>query len=197
MSLCWGDNFSEHANEFITGSTFTFQRLFYGNSKLTDISGLVLPQESVSGCYAAMFRGCTSLINAGITIYLSTTDTSNNNTSTCSNMFFGCSSLVTAPTLPSTTLLRNCYQLMFQNCTSLQTAPTLPALSVSYYGYYSMFNGCSNLNSVTMYATNINATNATNSMLSNVAANGTFVKNSAATWTGVVPSGWTITYINL
>ena len=196
LSLCWGDDFDTHIDTFISGSTCTFDRLFY-ESKITDISGLVFPKESTDRCYNAMFKGCTSLVNAGTTIYLSTTDTGNRNTATCDSMFYGCSSLVTVPSLPATTLLRQCYAGMFKNCTSLQAAPLLPALTVSYYGYYLMFNGCSKLNSVTMYATNIGATSAVGSMLTGVAAEGTFGKNSAATWTGVVPSGWTINYITV
>ena len=37
-----------------------------------------------------------------------------------SNIFYGCTSLTTAPSLPATTLANNCYMDMFYGCTSLQ-----------------------------------------------------------------------------
>ena len=53
-------------------------------------------------------------------------------TSYCySFMFGGCTSLTTAPTLPSTTLASQCYNNMFSGCTSLTTAPTLPATTLA------------------------------------------------------------------
>ena len=60
-------------------------------------------------------------------------------------MFYGCTSLTTAPTLPATTLASGCYTYMFQGCTNLTTAPTLPAttLAISCYAY--MFSGCTSL----------------------------------------------------
>ena len=62
-----------------------------------------------------------------------------------SSMFWGCSSLSTAPELPATTLAMGCYGSMFQNCSSLTTAPELPAttLAMGCYGY--MFQNCSSL----------------------------------------------------
>ena len=46
-------------------------------------------------------------------------------------MFRDCSSLITAPELPATTLTEGCYSYMFQNCSSLTTAPELPATSLA------------------------------------------------------------------
>ena len=62
-----------------------------------------------------------------------------------SNMFNGCTSLTTAPDLPATTLADSCYSYMFYNCNSLTTAPELPAttLAVSCYSY--MFGSCTSL----------------------------------------------------
>ena len=62
-----------------------------------------------------------------------------------SNMFYGCTSLVTAPMLPATTLANNCYSSMFYNCTSLVTAPALPATTLVSNCYQSMFYGCTGL----------------------------------------------------
>ena len=61
------------------------------------------------------------------------------------NMFIGCRSLTTAPSLPATTLAPDCYGGMFYGCTSLTTAPNLPATTLADNCYYSMFYGCSSL----------------------------------------------------
>ena len=63
-----------------------------------------------------------------------------------SHMFYGCTSLTTAPELPSTTSYKYCYSYMFFGCTSLTTAPSiLPATTLSYECYRSMFYGCTSL----------------------------------------------------
>ena len=61
------------------------------------------------------------------------------------NMFFGCTNLTTAPALPATTLLDYCYSSMFYGCTSLTTAPALPATTLANYCYSYMFGGCTSL----------------------------------------------------
>ena len=61
------------------------------------------------------------------------------------NMFWDCTSLATAPELPATTLADSCYELMFYGCTSLTTAPELPATILAYHCYGSMFYGCTSL----------------------------------------------------
>jgi hypothetical protein len=111
-------------------------------------------------------------------------------------MFDGCTSLVTAPELPATTLADYCYQQMFYNCTSLTTAPELPATTLADSCYQSMFSGCSKLNYIKMLATDISAINCLYSWVKNVASNGTFVKNpdmnSLPTGVSGIPSGWTV-----
>lgn len=64
------------------------------------------------------------------------------------SMFYGCTSLITAPELPATTLANYCYYEMFYNCTSLTTAPTLPATVVTMFCYSNMFYGCTSLTTV-------------------------------------------------
>jgi hypothetical protein len=64
------------------------------------------------------------------------------------------------------------------------------------YCYNVMFSGCTSLNYIkAMFTTEPSATYTSN-WVKNVAANGTFVKNAAATWTTTgnngVPSGWTV-----
>ena len=111
-------------------------------------------------------------------------------------MFQDCTSLTTAPELPAITLSSNCYQRMFAGCTSLVKAPELPAITLASYCYNVMFSGCTSLNYIkAMFTTEPSATYTSN-WVKNVTANGTFVKNYAATWTTTgndgVPSGWTI-----
>ena len=60
-------------------------------------------------------------------------------------MFSECTSLTTAPELPATTLADSCYNSMFLGCTSLTTAPNLPATTLANYCYWGMFYGCANL----------------------------------------------------
>ena len=62
-----------------------------------------------------------------------------------SNMFQGCTSLTTAPSLPATTLANNCYYSMFQGCTSLKTVPSLPATTLANNCYNSMFYLCTKI----------------------------------------------------
>lgn len=61
------------------------------------------------------------------------------------NMFYGCTSLTKAPSLPATTLGEYCYANMFDGCTSLTQAPALPATTLKAYCYYRMFQGCTSL----------------------------------------------------
>lgn len=60
-------------------------------------------------------------------------------------MFQGCTSLITAPELPATTLSDYCYDDMFYGCSSLTSAPELPATTLAEYCYDSMFSGCESL----------------------------------------------------
>ena len=60
-------------------------------------------------------------------------------------MFSGCTSLTTAPELPTTTLAPYCYNIMFGGCTSLVQTPELPATNLNSGCYQSMFYGCTSL----------------------------------------------------
>ena len=111
-------------------------------------------------------------------------------------MFSGCTSLTTAPELPAMTLADGCYYIMFDGCTSLTTAPKLPAMTLANSCYQRMFTGCSNLNYIKCLATDISATNCTISWLLYVASTGTFVKAAGMedwpTDASGIPSGWTV-----
>lgn len=85
---------------------------------------------------------------------------------------------------------------MFQQNNSVTTAPDLPATTLVNNCYYGMFYQCSNLNYVKAMFTTTPSDSYTLGWLKQVSATGTFVKNSAAQWdvTGIngIPSGWTI-----
>ena len=61
------------------------------------------------------------------------------------HMFYECPSLTRAPSLPATTLARECYRYMFYRCTSLIKAPSLPATTLDIHCYSLMFAGCAAL----------------------------------------------------
>ena len=151
----------------------------------------VLPATTMAQwCYNFMFFGCTSLVTAPV---LSATTLAGN----CySHMFQNCTSLETAPVLPATTLANQCYSGMFFGCTNLTTAPVLPATTLANYCYTQMFYNCTKLNYIKAMFTTTPSNTYTQNWVTGVAASGTFVKNSAASWnvTGVngVPTGWTI-----
>ena len=58
------------------------------------------------------------------------------------SMFMGCSSLTTAPELPATNLDTACYSNMFYECSSLTTAPELPATTLPENPFSSVMTGC-------------------------------------------------------
>ena len=102
-------------------------------------------QTSLSGTtsqFYNLFYNCTKVINA-VNLSLPATTLADY----CyQRMFYGCTSLTTAPELPATTLASYCYNYMFNGCTSLTTAPSvLPATTLASYCYYCMFNGCTSL----------------------------------------------------
>lgn len=82
---------------------------------------------------------------------------------------------------------------MFYGCTSLTTAPSLPAKTLVSNCYNSMFNGCKNLSAVTCLVTKISANDCTGDWLYGVAESGTFTTPSSTTWTtgeNGIPEGW-------
>lgn len=111
-------------------------------------------------------------------------------------MFYLCTSLTIAPELPAKTLADSCYYQMFRGCASLTTAPVLPATTLVNKCYYQMFCDCTALNYIKAMFTALPSTTYTNSWVSGVASSGTFVKNSAASWTTTgangIPNGWTV-----
>ena len=163
MSLVNEENF---ANATILSGPEAFMALFKDNTKLTDISGLLLPavklgassyNQMFSGCtgltkapalpatelgefcYSGMFSGCTGLTAAPALPATKMADGCYN------QMFKGCTALTAAPALPATELAINCYNQMFYGCTALTAAPALPAMTVEILSYNEMFKGCTGL----------------------------------------------------
>ena len=116
-------------------------------------------------------------------------------------LFYGWSNLVGSAhdvILPATTLTSNCYVDMFRS-SSVTESPTLPALTLAADCYKRMFKQCSQLSKVRMYATDITATNCLSNWMDNTASTGDriFYKNKQATWTGNVPTGWTVELVDV
>ena len=94
------------------------------------------------------------------------------------------------------------YADLFNGCTSLMSAPELPSVNLSNQCYYRMFKGCTNLNHIKAnFVTDPsdNTNKYTYEWLDGVALIGTFVANPEATWTdtitrgaSTVPENWTI-----
>ncbi len=127
---------------FATNTTLTadnaFTKLFNGNAKLTDASGLLLPALTLAfSCYSYMFQNCSSLTTApaelpALTLSMACYD----------SMFYGCEALTTAPALPATTLVLICYQYMFYNCSALTSAYVKAAYIATMGECMGMFGGC-------------------------------------------------------
>ena len=177
-----------------------------------------LPASTLSTySYYYMFQYCKSLV------YVPALHATTLNTNCCTFMFYHCESLVTAPALPATTLAKNCYNYtfghcynlvnapelpatslkescyisMFQYCRSLEIAPVLPATSLANSVYNNMFQNCSKLKYIKAMFTYAPSNSYMSGWVSGVASEGTFVKNSAATWTdtygaSAIPTGWTV-----
>ena len=111
----------------------------------------------------------------------------------CSKMFCGCTTLISAPKMPMTTLSQGCYIGMFYGCTNLTTAPELPATTLLQGCYASMFAGCKNLNYIKCLA-NRNLT-YTSGWLKGVSNTGTFIKETGVEWSrgsSGIPTNWII-----
>ena len=152
-----GENGSNHCiylrgtgNSKITGTTSSSAKwsIIGTNIACNGDIDLLLDYSTVkSGNRPAMADSCYSFMFYGCT---SLTTAPSLPATTLANycyyyMFHSCTSLTTAPPLPATTLANGCYRAMFQGCTNLTAAPSLPATAMADYCYNSMFQGCTNL----------------------------------------------------
>ena len=123
------------------------------------------------------------------------TDTTDGMYATFLKLFYNDTELIRASelVLPSSVVGRS-YQQMFYGCTSLTTAPTLPATTLTVYCYQGMFANCTSLNEITSYANDISASECIYYWVNGVAASGTFHNLGSAVYsTGIsgIPEGWT------
>lgn len=165
-------------------------------------------------CYSAMFQYCSLLTTAPALPATTLGDR-------CyQQMFDGCSKLTVAPALPATTATEACYANMFQYSGLTKAPSTLPATTLGYECYRDMFKGtpittspaimattmaerccvgmfyeCSSLNSVTIYADDISASDCMHDWLGQVAASGTVYNYGSAVYptdsADGIPQGWT------
>ena len=170
--------------------TYCYASMFKGCTSL--VNAPELPATTLAdNCYASMFNGCTSLAQAP---ELPATTLAIN----CySNMFNRCTSLVQAPELPVTTLANNCYRVMFSYCTSLTQAPELPATTLATFCYYGMFMGCRNIDCIECSFEAFSS--ATLQWLKGVSSTGTFICPTALGTNETIqrglsycPNGWTV-----
>lgn len=176
-------------------STYEFEGLF-SKTSIRDASQLILSSTVLTQrCYCSMFYDCTSLVSAPQMNFTSCAATS------CYAMFRGCTNLVNVQaTLYPTTLVSQCYGQMFQDCKALVNAPALPATALVSGCYNAMFRGCTSLQYLKCMTLTELSTTYSQWWVMGVPKGGTFVKNSAATWTdtfsrSAVPSeagAWTV-----
>lgn len=108
-------------NEVLTAkATGSLRNLFYEQSALRSAENLRFELKTVSSVYLTtytlMFAKCTNLLYAPKALSIERFGSGYE----CAAMFQGCTSLLTAPELPATTLSQYCYRYMFQGCTSLK-----------------------------------------------------------------------------
>lgn len=123
-----------------TGNTMSFN--VYGNVMsiiyYDNFSGQTQAPEW--GDFMKMFQDSTGLVYATNLVIPTSLGTSS-----CQDMFSGCTSLIGAPELPATSLGKDCYFGMFGGCTRLTDAPNLPATVLTQQCYAYMFAGCTAL----------------------------------------------------
>ena len=146
--------------------------LFLGNHNIYKADGLILDMylsnSITAGCYARMFKNCSSL-QAGPSIALADMRTNGDSfaemyancesltaapsinvhyNDTCARMFFGCKKLIDISNLSITQTAvpyEGLYEL-FMNCSSLAKPLSISSVtSVGQRGLVGMFKGCSNL----------------------------------------------------
>lgn len=114
--------------------------------------------------YWGLFSGCTKIISAENLKLPAETLTD----SCYGYMFYGCSSLTTAPTLESTSLASSCYNNMFRGCSSLVNVQNrLPAQEMQFMCYGGMFSDCSSLATAPELPATTLATSCYNGMFRN------------------------------
>ena len=142
--------------------------LLYGDDFLSydSLPSISSKEEDKTQQLGCIFKGNKKIISAENLILKPTTLSPK-----CyASMFYGCTSLTTAPELPATTTYEYSYQAMFHSCTSLTTAPTSIGVSstiIADFCCYLMFESCTSLTK----APELPATTLANSCYSNIFQN--------------------------
>ena len=110
-------------------------------------SGYVPATSVGEHAFRGAFQGATWLMSHSLKkLKLPSTDLS---TGCYYRMFYGCTSLVTAPDLPATQLAVNCYYQMFYGCKALSSRIYLPATQMVEGAYFATFYDCLGVTDVT------------------------------------------------
>lgn len=186
---CWSLTSAPTINATSIGS-YGCSSMFNGCDLLTTMPSIYATSIGDCGCYR-MFYGCSSLVTAPKFVPTSITGSK-----AMREMFSGCSSLSNVNQLDlskiSSYYIESCYR-MFSECSSLVTAPKLPSCNISSdRAVVGMFSDCSSLTYVKILAKKITATSCISGMLSGVSETGTFVHYPGVNWSSVIPSGWTV-----
>lgn len=104
---------------------------------------------SSTSAYRSFTLNKRAYASGNIMSLLNATDESNDvipNVAGCFyRLFYNCTTLLSTPLLPATTLRNSCYMYMFAGCTALDTAAPLPATVLPYACYKNMFEKCTSL----------------------------------------------------
>ena len=122
-------------------ATCCYNRMFYGCTSLSQAPEVLPAENSAIDCYREMFFNCISLPRAPEIMLESI------GSSSCREMFSGCTSLVTATGPEHATSIDEygCYR-MFYNCGELTTTPAkLKPVTVPQYAYQEMYSGCAKI----------------------------------------------------
>lgn len=189
-----------------------FRSMFEKCSSLTTPPPVLKPLTTIGDSYCEMFKDCTSLLSSP------EIDATTVSQYCCANMFNGCTSLRTPPSiLKAVTLQKNCYGGMFEGCVNLSSAPVVNATTLAdecctrmFYGcrslatapdllaqlssthcYEEMFYGCTSLNYIKcMLQQRYSINGDIRNWVAGVSATGTFVKRQGTDWnTGYSNSG--------
>lgn len=146
--------------------------------------------NSVSACFAWMFKGCTSLTKAP------DLPSAVSPASYCYEfMFQDCINLEEVPTIIYSSVKSYSMYMMFSGCTKLKKADILILQTVRNC-FAGMFSGCKNLNDLSVFTFTKGANNLSNTdWLLNVSPTGNImVLDDSIQY---IPEGWTITPVSL
>jgi len=155
-------------NQTLLTEIYTFESLFGTIAAITSAKNLILPATTLTDYCYYNMFGSQTLMVEGPQI------------------------------LPATTLAPYCYGMMFNNCWRLLRSPEIHATTLNTGSCKWMFSDCLALNEVHCYAQNISATECLYQWMYNVAASGTFYKDTNTTYPSGdsgIPANWTVVNI--